>query len=99
MSTSSEPVSPSPRPAAEQRPLDVAMRVGVAMGVVGLATTAVIVVLYFVGAELPGTWAYGLAMLAPLGFALILATLVAVAVRRRRASIDDSAAAPGQPPQ
>lgn len=84
------PAGPSPAgsPAGEQRALDVALRVGVVLGVVGLVTTAVIVTMYFAGAELPGTWAYGLAMLAPLGFAVILGTLVSVAIRRRRASID-----------
>lgn len=89
MSTSSGPADPPSRPATEQRSLDLAMRVGVALGVVGLVTTAVIVVLYFAGAELPGTWAYGVAMLAPLGFGLILVTLVAVALRRRRAGLAD----------
>ena len=55
--------------------------------VIGLLTTVVLLVEYFVGAELPGTWAYALAMLAPLGFGLILLGLVVVAVRRRRATL------------
>lgn len=91
MSTSSGPADPPHHPATEQRSLDLAMRVGVALGVVGLVTTAVIVVLYFAGADLPGTWAYGVAMLAPLGFGIILVTLVAVALRRRRAGLADGA--------
>ena len=104
MATSPDPAVPpsgkgAPGPAAEQRALDVAMRVGVALGAIGLVTTAVIVTLYFAGAELPGTWAYGLAMLAPLGFGIILVTLVSVAVRRRRAGLDDRPGASGRPTQ
>ena len=75
------------RPPTEQRWLDVSMRVGVALGVVGLATTVVIIVVYLTGGQTPGTWAYLVALTAPLGFALILAALLGVAVRRRRASI------------
>lgn len=99
MTTSPEPIEPAHRPAAEQRWIDLAMRGGVALGVIGLSTAAVIIVLYFAGAELPGTWAYGVAMLAPLGFGLILVALVAVAVRRRRASLDDSGPTSGRPTQ
>jgi hypothetical protein len=98
MSTPPDPAVPSPRPAREQRALDLAMRVGVALGVIGLVMTAVIVVLYLIGATTPGTWAYAVAMLAPLGFGLILVTLVVVAVRRRRSSIGATQPAdPGQP--
>lgn len=60
------------------------------MVVIGLVTTAVIVVLYLVDATTPGTWAYAVAMLAPLGFGLILVALVLVAVRRRRATLSDA---------
>ena len=72
------------RPSTEQRWLDAAMRVGVALGVVGLLTTVVIIAVYLTGGQTPGTWAYIVALTAPLGFALVLAALVGVAVRRRR---------------
>lgn len=74
-------------PSTEQRRLDMAMRVGVALGVVGLTTTVVIITIYLSGGQTPGTWAYLVALAAPLGFAIVLAALVGVAVRRRRASI------------
>lgn len=75
------------RPSTEQRWLELSMRVGVALGVVGLLTTVVIIAVYLSGGQTPGTWAYLVALTAPLGFAGILAALVGVAVRRRRASI------------
>lgn len=71
-------------PPAEQRWLENAMRVGVALGLVGLVTTTLIIVVYLSGGQTPGTWAYLLALTAPLGFAIVLATVVGVAVRRRR---------------
>ncbi len=77
------------RPAREQRSLDVALKVGGVLVLVGLLTMVVLLVEYFVGAELPGTWAYVVAMLAPLGFGLILIALVVVAVRRRRATLSE----------
>jgi len=80
------PVPPS-RPAREQRVLDLAMRVGVALGAVGLVATAVVVGLYLIGVATPGTWAYLVAMLAPLGFGLVLVVLVVVALRRRRSGM------------
>lgn len=92
-----EPEPPTHRPDAAQRSLELAMRVGVALGAVGLVTTAAIIVLYYVGAETPDTWAYGLAMLAPLGFALILVAIVGVALRRRRATIGDRGSGTGEP--
>lgn len=95
MSAPPDPAIPSSRPAREQRALDLAMRVGVVLGAVGLVATAIIVVLYVVGAPTPGTWAYVVAMLAPLGFGVILVTLATVAVRRRRSSIDGRP--PGEP--
>jgi uncharacterized RDD family membrane protein YckC len=97
MTTAHEPEPPQPRPDAAQRSLELAMRVGVALGVVGLVTTAVIVALYIVGAQTPGTWAYGLAMLAPLGFALILLAIVGVALRRRRVTIDERGSGTSEP--
>ncbi len=75
------------RASAEQRRLDLAMRVGVTLGVVGLLTTLVIIVLYLTGGQTPGTWAYFVALAAPLGFAIVLAALVGVALRRRRDSL------------
>jgi len=75
------------RSSREQRVLETALKVGGVLVVIGLLTTVVLLVEYFVGAELPGTWAYVVAMLAPLGFGLILIGLVAVAVRRRRATL------------
>ncbi len=75
------------RPAREQRGLDVALKIGGVLVVVGLLTMVVLLVEYYVGADLPGTWAYVVAMLAPLGFGLILLGLVVVAVRRRRATL------------
>jgi hypothetical protein len=95
MSAAPDPAVPPSRPAREQRALDIAMRVGGALGVVGLVATAVIVGLYLVGETTPGTWAYVVAMLAPLGFGLILVVLVAVAVRRRRSSMQGHE--PGEP--
>lgn len=68
--------------------LDLALRVGGVLLVVGLLTTAVIIGLYLAGAPTPGTWAYLLAMTAPLGLFIVLVSLLGVAMRRRRASLD-----------
>ena len=57
------------------------------MVAVGLVTATVIIGLYLAGADLPGTWAYGLAMLAPLGFGLMLTGLLGVALARRRSAV------------
>jgi hypothetical protein len=81
-------------PAREQRSLDTALKAGGVLVVVGLLTTLVLLVEYFVGADLPGTWAYVVAMLAPLGFGLILLGLVVVAVRRRRATLTGESGPP-----
>ncbi len=83
------------RSAREQRALETALKVGGVLVVIGLLTTVALLVEYFFGAELPGTWAYAVAMLAPLGFGLILLGLVVVAVRRRRATL---AGESGRPP-
>jgi hypothetical protein len=85
----------TPVPSAEQRWLERALRVGGVLVVVGLVMTVVIVSLYFAGEATPDTWAYGVAMLAPVGFGLILVSLVGVAVRRRRASMPSRATGPG----
>lgn len=85
---------PTNRPAREQRSLDTALKAGGVLVVVGLLTTVVLLVEYFVGADLPGTWAYVVAMLAPLGFGLILLGLVVVAVRRRRATLTGESGPP-----
>lgn len=88
---------PVPAEPAEQRWLDRALRVGGVLVVVGLVMTGVIVALYFLGQATPGTWAYGVAMLAPVGFGLILAAVVGVAIRRRRASLAGRTSSPGAP--
>jgi hypothetical protein len=67
-----------------QRLLERLLLVGGVLVAVGLVATAVIVALYLAGAPTPGTWAYGVAMLAPLGFGLLLVGLVGVALARRR---------------
>ena len=87
MSSGPQPARDAPDPAPGQRALELTLRVGGLLVVVGLATTVVIVARYLVGAPTPGTWAYGVAMLAPLGFGLILLALVGVAVLRRRAGL------------
>lgn len=89
-----------PAPAHEQRWLSAATRVGGVLVAVGLVTTLVIVGLYLTGSPTPGTWAYVVAMLAPLGFGLILVTVVVVALRRRRDGLDEAAGpgGPGGPP-
>lgn len=69
--------------------LERVVRIGGALVLVGLLTTAVIVVLHLTGRQTPGTWAYLVAMLAPAGFAAILLAMLAVAVRRRRATLAD----------
>ena len=68
----------------EQRRLDSALRLGGVLVVIGLVAAAIIIALYYLGAPMPGTWAYFVVLLAPVGFALVLAALVGVAVRRRR---------------
>jgi hypothetical protein len=73
--------------AREQRGLDLVVKAGGLLVAIGLLTTVVLLVEYFVGADLPGTWAYVVAMLAPLGFGLILLGLVGVALRRRQATL------------
>lgn len=70
-----------------QRMLSRLVAVGGTMVAVGLVTTTVIIGLYLAGATLPGTWAYGLAMLAPLGFGLMLVGLLGVALARRRSAV------------
>jgi len=77
----------------EQRRLDSALRVGGVLVVVGLVAAGVIIALYYLGAPMPGTWAYFVVLLAPAGFALVLAALIGVAVRRRR----DAMTGPGAP--
>jgi hypothetical protein len=74
----------------EQHRLDTALRVGGALVVIGLVAAAVIIALYYLGAPMPGTWAYFVVLLAPAGFALVLTALVAVAVRRRRDAMTGS---------
>ena len=74
-------------PAREQRRLDAALRVGGVLVAVGLVTVVVILTLDYLGAPMPGTWAYGVVLLAPLGFAVILVALAGVAVRRRRDAV------------
>lgn len=70
-----------------QRVLSRLVAVGGTMVAVGLVTAAVIIGLYLAGADLPGLWAYGLAMLAPLGFGLMLVGLLGVALARRRSAV------------
>lgn len=79
----------------EQRRLDSALRVGGVLVVVGLVAAGVIIALYYLGAPMPGTWAYFVVLLAPAGFALVLAALIGVAVRRRRDAMTDPGA-PGE---
>ena len=66
------------------------MRVGGMLVVIGLVAAVVIIALYYLGAPMPGTWAYFVVLLAPAGFALILAALVGVALRRRREAMTGS---------
>lgn len=77
-------------PASQQHRLDVAVRVGGVLVGVGLVAATVIIGLYLANQPMPGTWAYGIAMLAPLGFAVILVSLLGAALQRRRGSLDDS---------
>lgn len=67
-----------------QRRLRALLWVGGALVVVGLLATLVIVGEFLLDVPTPGTWAYGVAMLAPLGFALLLVGLLGVALARRR---------------
>ena len=76
--------------APEQRRLDSALRVGGVLVVIGLVAAALIIALYFLGAPMPGTWAYFVVLLAPAGFALVLAALIGVAVQRRRDAMTGS---------
>lgn len=87
MSSAPDPPRGAARSAPGQRVLELTLRAGGVLVVIGLATTVVIVALYLVDATTPGTWAYGLAMLAPLGFGLILLALLGVALVRRRAGL------------
>jgi hypothetical protein len=70
-----------------QRRLRVLLAVGGVLVVVGLAATLVLVGEFLLDLPTPGTWAYGVAMLAPLGFALLLVGLLGVAVARRRDAV------------
>ena len=74
----------------EQRRLDSALRLGGVLVVIGLVAAAVIIALYYLGAPMPGTWAYFVVLLAPAGFAVVLAALVGVALRRRRDAMTGS---------
>jgi hypothetical protein len=85
--------SPPARAARAQRRLRALLWVAGAMVAVGLLATVVIVGEFLLGLPTPGTWAYGVAMLAPLGFALLLLGLLGVALARRR----DALAAPSTP--
>lgn len=76
-----------------QHRLRVLLVAGGALVVVGLTATLLIVGEYLLGLPTPGTWAYGVAMLAPAGFALLLAGLVGVALARRRDALS------GPPPR
>lgn len=76
----------SAQPAPDQRWLELVGKVGGALVAVGLVATVVIIGLYLAGRPTPGTWAYGVAMLAPLGFGMILLAVAAVALRRRQGS-------------
>jgi uncharacterized RDD family membrane protein YckC len=75
---------PSTSAERAQRRLRVLLGVAGALVAVGLAATVVIVGEFLLGIPTPGTWAYGVAMLAPLGFALLLLALLGVALARRR---------------
>lgn len=77
------PVEPRPR-SRTQRLLERVAVVGGVLVVIGLVAAAVIVGLYLAGRATPGTWAYAVVMLAPLGFGLILVALLAVSIGRRR---------------
>jgi hypothetical protein len=78
-----------------QRRLRVLLLVGGVLVVVGLGATLLVVGEYLLGLPTPGTWAYGVAMLAPLGFALLLAGLLGVAVARRRDAVRAEIPPPG----
>lgn len=58
--------------------------VGGVLVAVGLLATLAVVGEYLLDLPTPGTWAYGVAMLAPVGFALLLVGLLGVALARRR---------------
>ena|GEM_PF-3624866 len=74
-----------------QHRLRVLLVAGGVLVVVGLLATLLIVGEYLLGLPTPGTWAYGVAMLAPVGFALLLAGLVGVALARRRDALGSQA--------
>jgi hypothetical protein len=80
--------APSPAAARAQRRLRVLVVVGGALVVVGLLATLVLVGEFLLDLPTPGTWAYGIAMLAPVGFALLLVGLLGVALARRRDALD-----------
>ncbi len=67
-----------------QARLDVLARVGGVLGAVGALAVGLILGRYFTGASLPGTWAYLVAMLLPLGFGLVLLGLLGTARARAR---------------
>jgi hypothetical protein len=79
------------RAARAQRRLRVLLAVGGVLVAIGLLATLLIVGEYLLGLPTPGTWAYGVAMLAPAGFALLLAGLVGVALARRRDALSSQA--------
>jgi hypothetical protein len=69
--------------------LRVLLVVGGVLVAIGLLATVVVVGEFLVGLPTPGTWAYLVAMLAPVGFALLLVGLLGVAVARRRAALPE----------
>jgi hypothetical protein len=85
--------TPPVRAERAQRRLRALLWVAGAMVAVGLLATMVIIGEFLLGLPTPGTWAYGVAMLAPLGFALLLLGLLGVALARRR----DALSAPVAP--
>jgi hypothetical protein len=88
--------TPAVRAERAQRRLRTLLWVAGAMVAVGLLATVVIVGEFLLGLPTPGTWAYGVAMLAPLGFALLLLGLLAVALARRRDALG-APVAPSRP--
>lgn len=67
-----------------QARLDRLTRIGVVLWAVGGLAAAVIVGAYLVGLRPPGTWAYLVAMLMPVGLGLVLAGLLGAARARAR---------------